>query len=193
MNERAFNHLIALVSKHPKAFEFKHYKLLKNLMQSLTDQVVPKFESAITIVLQKGNKDVAFRLLVTLGKFDKACDRIKNLSASTYSYLNHNITQWGAITQLIPHISSIADKNKESMIKILKTQITNWLSHSSRNRPDVSIAEAISQIRIIFLAFKTQNGETLWQKWFNNFSNKHWRLRNLRSALATIGIEMKKY
>ncbi len=192
MTERAFNHLIELVTKRPKAFEFRHYKLLKKLLPSLTDQIVPEFESAISIILQKGNKDVAFRLLITLGKFDKACGRIKNLSTSTYSYSNHNTTQWGAITQLIPHISSIADKNKESMIKILKAQITDWLSHSSRNRPDASIAEAISQIRTIILAFKTQDGEALWQKWFKKFSNKHWRLRNLRSALATRGIEMKK-
>lgn len=192
MSERAFNRLIELVTKRPKAFEFRHYKLLKKLLPSLTDQKVPEFESAISIILQKGDKDVAFRLLITLGKFDNACERIKNLSTSTYSYFNHNTTQWGAITQLIPHISSIADKNKESMIKILKAQITNWLSHSSRNRPDASIAEAISQIRTIIIAFKTQNGEALWQKWFKTFSNKHWRLRNLRTALATRGIEMKK-
>ena len=192
MTERAFNHLIELVTKRPKAFEFRHYTLLKRLLPSLADQNVPEFESAISIILQKGNKDVAFRLLITLGKFDEACGRIKNLSTSTYSYFNHDTTQWSAITQLIPHISSITDKNKELMLKILKAQITDWLSHSSRNRPDASIAEAISQIRTIYLAFKTQDGEAKWQKWFKNFSNNYWRLRNLRSALAMRGIEMKK-
>lgn len=192
MTERAFNHLIELATKRPKAFEFRHYKLLEKLLSSLTDQNVPKFERSISIILQKGNKDIAFKLLITRGKFDEACERIKNLSTSTYSYFNHDTTQWSAITQLLPYISSITDGNKELMFKILKSQVTNWLSHSSSNRPDASIAEAISQIRTINLAFKTQDGEAIWQKWFKEFSNNYWRLRNLRSALATRGIEMKK-
>ena len=117
---------------------------------------------------------------------------IRTFSTSTYSYFHHHDTQWGAITRLIPHISSIADKNKEDMIKVLKAQINDWLSHSSRNRPDASIAEAISQIRMIYLAFKTRKGDLLWENWFKSFSNKHWRLRNLRSALKDKSIEMKK-
>lgn len=192
MSERAFARLVELAKTKPKAFEFSHYQTLKKLLPSLTEKFIPEFESATSVILQKGSKDVSFRLLIDLGKVDEACEMIKTLSTSTYSYLHHHDTQWGAITRLLPHLSSIKDKNKELMVKILKAQITEWLTHSSRNRPDASIAEAIMQIRMIHLTFKMRDGSSSWQKWFKFFSNNHWRLRNLRSALKERGIEMKK-
>jgi len=188
----AFNQLIDLANIRPKMFEFRDYKTLKEMLPSLTDQFVSKYEAVITLIIQKGTKELSFQLLLEQEKYDKACDRINTLSSSIHSYSHHYITQWGAITRLILYVSLISDKNKENMIKILKAQIADWVSHSSRNRPDTSIAEAISQIRTIYLALKTKDGEMLWKKWFKSFSNKHWRLRNLRSALNKKGIEMKK-
>ncbi|MBD3341504.1 MAG: hypothetical protein GF353_20540 [Candidatus Lokiarchaeota archaeon] len=192
MHARAFNQLIELTKIRPKTFKFKDYMMLKNLLPRLTDAFVSEYQSAISVIIKKGSKEVTFRLLLDLEKYNDACKRIKNLSTSTYSYSMHHDTKWGAITRLMPHISSVSDKNKELMIKILRSHISNWLSHSSRNRPDSSIAEAISQIRKIYLTFKAKNGDMLWKEWFQMFSNKHWRLRNLRSALNRKGIEMKK-
>jgi hypothetical protein len=77
------------------------------------------------------------------------------------------------------------------MIQLLKAQVSQWLSRGNRNRPDASIAETIKQIWTIYLAFKTRDGTELWQKWFKGFSNKHWRLHNLRKALSIKGIELK--
>jgi len=131
-------------------------------------------------------------LLIDLGYFDEACESLKNFSKSTYFYDNNSNPQWGAIMRLIPNLTSITDENKENMIQCLKSQISLWLSSKHKHRPDASIAEAIGQIKTIHLAFKTQDGAALWQKWFRGFSNTYWRLHNLRSALSRKGIEMKK-
>jgi len=191
MFERAFTLLVDFAKARPKSFKFSHYQKVKKLMSSLSNQFVSEFENLTSLIIQKGSNEVKFRILLDLGQYDKACAELKKFSTYSYSYREHN-TQWGAIARLIPHVSSIQDKNKEMMIQLLKAQVSQWLSHGSRNRPDASIAEAIKQIWTIYLAFKTRDGPELWQKWFKGFSNKHWRLHNLRKALSIKGIELKK-
>ncbi|HDZ17796.1 MAG TPA: hypothetical protein ENH75_05875 [archaeon] len=192
MIDHAFTLLVDFAKKRPKSFEFSHYQTIKKFIPLLANQFEPEFENLISLIIQKGDKDVKFRLLLDLGQFDKACELLKDFKTFSYSYLDHHNPQWRVIIRLIPHVSSITDKNKELMVSVLKSQITQWLSHTSRNRPDASIAETIAQIQTLYLAFKTRDGIALWQKWFKKFSNNHWRLRNLRGALSNKGIEMKK-
>jgi len=192
MIDHAFTLLANLAKEHPKKFAFSHFQMIQKFKPLLTLQFVPEIENLVTSILQKGDKTLKFLVYIEIGHFNEACGLIKDLSISSYLYLDNHNPQWGAIMRLIPYLTSITDENKENMIKILKSQVSQWISHKGRNRPDASIAETIKQIQTIYLTFNTKDGEKLWQKWFKEFSVSHWRLRNLRSALSRKGIEMKK-
>ena len=192
MTDHAFTLLVDFAKIYPKEFTFSHYQTIKKFKPLLTDQFVPEVEYLISSILQKGNHDVKFQLLLDLGRFDEACGLLKDFYKSTYFYDNNSNPQWGAIMRLIPNLPSITDENKENIIQCLKYQISLWLSSKYKHRPDASIAESIGQIKTTYLSFKTRDGAALWQQWFKAFSNTYWRLHNLRSALLRKGIEMKK-
>ena len=192
MTDHAFTLLADFAKIYPKEFTFSHYQTIKKFKPLLTDQFIPEVDNLISSILQKGNHDVKFQLLLDLDHFDEACGLLNDFSKSTYFYDNYSNPQWGAIMRLIPNLPSINDENKKNMIQCLKSQISLWLSSQHRHRPDASIAETIGQIKTIYLAFKIQDGEALWQQWFKKFSNTYWRLQNLRYALSRKGIEMKK-
>jgi len=194
MIDHAFTLLADFTKKHPKLFTFSHLQSMQKFKPLLAPQLISEIENLIQLILQKGNMDIKFHVHLELGHFNEACGLLKDFSWSSYSYLdNHDHdSQWGAIMKLLPNLSSITDDNKEGMIQILKSQVSQWVSRDGSYRPDASIAEAIEQIRTIYLAFETKDGVKLWQKWFREFSNSHWRLRNLRSALSRKGIELKK-
>ena len=191
MNDQCFNLLANLMEKYPKSVTFNHYQKIQHFYSVLNPKKISEMEKLNSVILQKGNLDLKFRVHIELEQYDYACELLNTYKSTSISYLHQN-PQWNAIMQLIPQLKNISKKNKDLLLKLLKSQISIQLTRKSRNRPDASIAEIVKQIKMIYYSMGKKNGPDLWLKWLKDFSNKYWRLRNLRSALSRVDIIMKR-
>ncbi len=191
MYDQCFNLLANLMEKFPKSVTFNHYKTIQYFYSVLNSKKITEMEKLNLLILQKGSLDLKFRVHIELEQYDCACLLLNTYKTTSISYLHQN-PQWNAIMLLIPQLKNISEKNKDLLIKILKSHISIQFTKKNRNRPDASIAEIVKQIKMIYHSMEKKNGADLWQKWLKDFSNKYWRLRNLRLALSRIGIMMNR-
>jgi hypothetical protein len=190
--DSAFNILAEMVQRHPNYISFNHYKKLKKLSTLVEISLQKIYPSLVQELLNHGVKDLQFRINLDLEQYDQACDIIPHLSKDSYYADHSHNSQWNSIMSLLPYLPSISDDNKEVMLQILKKLIAGWIETKTSHRPDASIAEVVEQIHIISLSLSFKNGTKLWDTWFKSFANNHYRLHNLRAALARKGLDLKK-
>lgn len=176
----------------PSMFQYSHWIMIKEYYTN-NEQIEKELklylkESLLPGLVSQSRYWTACEIFIDLNNYSQAIGLVhshfsKDRAWLTIRKIHSNIIKSSNIKLL----ENISKDDFLLLLKIVNKYISMNIKLNSRDRPDKNIARSVQLMLYLFNHFSMDlEGE----KWFKKFCTAHKRLRNLRAALKSLGIEM---